>query len=251
MNLLFLQNKYVPDSATHTNVSRRNVILNWCHDITGPVTSSQGQPMNIQLRPGIRTALLVSSLAFAALSVLAAALGVFTGQSDVGITPEKGNATFSSASGVYTVTGGGANTWGKVDAFHFVYNQISGGFSLSADVNLIGKGNEDHRKAGLMIRQSLAPDAPYVDVLVHGDGLTALQYRDAPAADTQEMRSDVKAPQSLRIERRGDQFSIAAGATGDLKTTGPVSVSSRTRFMLDSSSARTMRAYWSPLTSRT
>ena len=28
-----------------------------------------------------------------------------------------------------------------------------------------------------MIRQSLEADSPYVDAVVHGDGLTSLQYR--------------------------------------------------------------------------
>jgi hypothetical protein len=34
-----------------------------------------------------------------------------------------------------------------------------------------------HRKAALMIRQSLDPGAAYADVALHGDGLTSLQSR--------------------------------------------------------------------------
>ena len=38
---------------------------------------------------------------------------------DIGATPVAGNATLSS--GIYTVTGSGADVWGTADAFHFAY----------------------------------------------------------------------------------------------------------------------------------
>jgi TolB protein len=134
----------------------------------------------------------------------AASLGVFEKQADIG---------------------GGANMWLKTDAFQFVYRELSGDVTIAADLRFLGEGVEAHRKAALMIRQSLEPDSVYADVAVHGDGLTSLQYRAAAGADTQELRSEIKAPTRIRIERHGDQFIIAAGNGEDLKTTGPVTVS--------------------------
>ena len=50
--------------------------------------------------------------------------------------------------------------------------------TLSGHSVSLGKGKNAHRKACLMIRQDLDADAAYVDVAVHGDGLTSLQFRD-------------------------------------------------------------------------
>jgi len=41
-------------------------------------------------------------------------------------------------------------------------------FSITADVHFIGKGPEDHRKAVVVVRQSLEPKAAYCDVALHG-----------------------------------------------------------------------------------
>lgn len=156
---------------------------------------------------------------------LGAKLGLFEQHADVGETPVKGKATYESNGERYTVTGGGANMWLKTDAFHFVYKKISGDLALTADVQFVGEGVEQHRKAALMIRQSLDPDSAYADVAVHGDGLTSLQYRLAKGEDTQEMRSDLKAPMEIRIERHGNQYTVAAGKPGEeLKTTGPATI---------------------------
>jgi hypothetical protein len=96
---------------------------------------------------------------------------------------------------------------------------------LTADIRFQGQGVEAHRKAALMIRQTLAPDSPYADAAVHGNGLTSLQYRASTAVITQETRSEVEAPTRIRIERHGDQFTMSAGKPGEeLKTTGPVTV---------------------------
>ncbi len=75
------------------------------------------------------------------------------------------------------MTGGGANLWLNTDAFQFVYKRISGDVTLTADIHFVGQGVEEHRKATLMIRQSLQPDSAYADAALHGDGLTSLQYR--------------------------------------------------------------------------
>ena len=45
-----------------------------------------------------------------------------------------------------------------------------------------------------MIRQSLDADSAYVDVALHGDGLTSLQFRDAKGAATHEVQANVSAP---------------------------------------------------------
>jgi hypothetical protein len=39
-------------------------------------------------------------------------------------------------------------------------------------------GTIEHRKAFLMIRQGLDPNSRYADACLHGNGMTALQWRD-------------------------------------------------------------------------
>lgn len=151
--------------------------------------------------------------------------GIFSTHEDLGVTPLKGAAAYDADQKTYRVTGGGANIWSKTDAFQFVYKQWSGDAAFSADVQFEGQGTEQHRKAALMFRQSLAADAAYADVALHGDGLTSLQYRPTGGSETLEQRSDVKAPLRIRIERHTDQFTISVGAPGTpLRQTGPVTV---------------------------
>ncbi len=152
-------------------------------------------------------------------------LGLFESSTDVGVTPQKGKVEFDAAKGEYHVTGGGANIWGAEDAFQLAYKKMSGDVALTADVRFIGTGAVAHRKAALMIRQSLEPNAAYADVALHGDGLTSLQFRPTAGAPTTEIRSELKAPVRIRIERRGDRFTIAAGNPGEeLKPAGPATV---------------------------
>ena len=157
--------------------------------------------------------------------ILAAKLGLFQTHQDIGVTPKKGSAKYDSKKEEYSVTGGGANIWAKTDAFQMVYKQISGDVTLTADVHFVGEGVEHHRKAALMIRQSLDPDSPYADAALHGDGLTSLQYRAVAGEVTKEERSEMKGPVRLRIKRHGNEFTLEAGNAGEeLKSTGPVTV---------------------------
>src|SRR5258708_14310138 len=118
---------------------------------------------------------------------------------DVGDTPQKGKLEFDGNTGEYRVTGGGANIWAATDAFYFVSKKLSGNVALTADVRFVGTGAVAHRKAALMIRQSLDPGSAYADVALHVDGLTSLQFRPTASAPTQEVRSELKAPARIRI----------------------------------------------------
>jgi TolB protein len=153
-----------------------------------------------------------------------ATLGIFEAQADIGLTPKPGTATYDTATSEYRVTGGGANMWAGVDAFHFVWKKVDGDFDLSAVVAFVGMGAEDHRKAALVVRQSLDPKSTYADVALHGDGLTALQFRPVPGAETSEVRSPVNAPAHLSLARHGAQLTMSVGKTDDATLSGPVTI---------------------------
>jgi regulation of enolase protein 1 (concanavalin A-like superfamily) len=161
----------------------------------------------------MRTALAIFLLACAAASQETARvpLGLFEANADVGETPKKGSVEYDAATGEYRVTGGGANIWSTTDAFHFVWIKLSGDVSVAANIQFIGAGAVAHRKAVLMIRQGLEAGASYADAALHGDGLTSLQFRTERDQETQEVKSAATAPQRIRIERRGNQFTMYTG----------------------------------------
>ena len=145
------------------------------------------------------------------------ALGMFEGQTDVGSVTPAGTAAFDSKSGVYTVTAAGANLWSTVDGFHFAWKKVSGDFSLTADIDFpVTAGDPSpHRKAVLMFRQTLDADGVYVDATQHGSGMTALQYRRARGVTTQDIELNIQSPRRLRIEKRGDVFTMFLSMTGE------------------------------------
>jgi Tol biopolymer transport system component len=142
------------------------------------------------------------------------AVGIFEGRGDVGDVLHPGSVAFDPAGPAYTVAGSGANMWAARDAFHFAWKKASGDLSLTADVAFLGAGKEPHRKAFLMIRQGLDADAAYVDVALHGDGLTSLQFRDAKGAATHEVQANVSAPGRLRLVKRGKYALMYLGDRG-------------------------------------
>jgi len=155
----------------------------------------------------------------------ASGIGQFESHSDVGDTPRPGSAAYDPASGEYRITGGGANLWGPTDAFQFVWKRATGNFRLTADVRFLGAGKMEHRKALLMVRQSMDAHSPYADIALHGDGMTSLQFRPISGAETSEVRSSVKAPARIKIERHGAQFLMYVAKAGeDLVGATPVTL---------------------------
>ena len=148
-------------------------------------------------------------------------VGIFQDHGDVGTVLHQGSARYDSANASYTVTGSGENMWFGLDDFQFVWKKMSGDVAISANINFVGDKGNNHRKAVLMIRQSLDGDSPAVDVARHGDGLTSLQFRDAPGVNTREVQSNVSAPQRVRLEKRGDYFyAFVSGKDGKLEAAG-------------------------------
>jgi len=148
-------------------------------------------------------------------------LGIFKGHGDIGSVKHEGSVQFDNTTKSYTISGSGSNMWFDNDELHFVWKKMSGDISLASDIEFIGEGTDPHRKACLIIRQSLEPNSAYADVAVHGDGLTSIQYREATGAITREVQANLSAPKRVRIEKEGDYVSMSAVLEGDeLKSTG-------------------------------
>ena len=149
------------------------------------------------------------------------ALGIFQDHVDVGTVLHPGSVEYDPTQQTYTISGSGANMWFGEDDFHYLWTKVSGDVSLTADIAFVGSTGNNHRKAVLMIRQALDANSPAVDLARHGDGLTSLQFRGAPGANTHEVESSVSAPRTVRIEKRSDYFyAFVSGSDGKLQVAG-------------------------------
>jgi hypothetical protein len=145
----------------------------------------------------------------------AADLGVFESSQDIGKPSKTGSVEFDRAAGTYVIAGGGENMWFTNDAFHFAWTRVSGDFGLRAAVEWLGTGGNAHRKACLLVRQTLDADSAYVDVALHGDGLTSLQYRSTRGGPTREVQANEKGLRWAGLQREGNTFYMLLGTNAD------------------------------------
>ena len=150
-------------------------------------------------------------------------LGLFDGQSDVGKVNQPGSVVYDDDKEEYTVAGSGTNMWTDHDEFHFLWKRMKGNFILTARAAFIGKGVEAHRKIGWIIRPGLEADSAQVSAVAHGDGLTSLQFRRTRGTATEEIKSNVTAPDVVQLERKGNTYVMAVARFGEPFVTEQVS----------------------------
>jgi len=152
------------------------------------------------------------------------ALGAFTNSDDVGAPPIKGSAEFDASSGQYRITGSGADIWGKADQFHYLWRRVSGDFTVTATAKFLSAGN-DHRKAVIMLRQSLDTDSPFVHLVIHGNGMPGIQFRSAKGDNVNTVDLPIEGPGAfkLKLVRKGAAITVWLakdnGALRELGTT--------------------------------
>jgi len=142
-------------------------------------------------------------------------IGIFEGHGDVGSDVKPGNATFDPMTRQYEVSGAGYNIWGDHDEFHFLWKKMKGDFIVYARGEFIGQGVEQHRKFGWMARKSLDGNSSQINTVVHGDGLTSLQFRRAPGEKTEEIRSQLKFADVIQLERKGNLYIMRVAKFGE------------------------------------
>jgi TolB protein len=150
-------------------------------------------------------------------------LGIFEGHTDVGTPVKPGTSTYLSQTGQYIISGAGYNIWGDHDEFQFVWKKMKGDFIISARAEFLGGWVDYHKKVGLMVRKSLDGNSAHVNTVVHGDGLTSLQYRKTAGAQTEEIRSAITKANIIELERRGNQYILRVAIYGEPYTTDTIS----------------------------
>jgi Tol biopolymer transport system component len=148
------------------------------------------------------------------------AVGIFQNQADIGNPKLAGEANYDASSQTYRIKGAGSNIWFNRDEFHYLYNKLTGDFILTANFEFVGQGGDPHRKIGWMVRESADEAAASVNAVVHGDGLTVLQWRPLRGAYMRDPEDEVFYPkktvfQIIQLERSGKKLTMRVANPGE------------------------------------
>jgi len=151
--------------------------------------------------------------------------GIFNNSADIGNPKNPGSAKYNSGDQSYSIRGSGYNIWFERDEFHYLYNKIKGDFILTANFRFEGKGTDPHRKTGWMLRGSTDEKSIHISAVLHGDGLTVLQWRDFDGAEMKDPEDEIFSTganyEILQIERSGKVIFMRAALPGKpLETIG-------------------------------
>ncbi|QNF33396.1 PD40 domain-containing protein [Adhaeribacter swui] len=147
-------------------------------------------------------------------------VGIFQNHTDIGNPKMKGGATYDAATQTYQIKGGGSNIWFNRDEFHYLYNKIQGDFILTANFAFVGEKGDPHRKIGWMVRESADEAAASMNAVVHGDGLTVLQWRPLRGAYMRDPQDEIFYPkktvfQIVQLERSGKKMIMRVANWGE------------------------------------
>jgi hypothetical protein len=131
---------------------------------------------------------------------------------DIGTTAP---GTTSSAGVQTTIEGDGADIWGTADAFRFHYTRWTGNGWVIARVRSL-ENTHAWAKAGVMIRESLAPGSKHVMAVVSPSRGAAMQYRSATGGTSATATPMPAAtPGWLALRRFGDHFETGWSTDGE------------------------------------
>jgi TolB protein len=146
-------------------------------------------------------------------------VGIFHANADIGNPKIAGSAVYDKADQSYTLKGAGYNIWNERDEFHFLFNKIKGDFILTANFEFVGKGINPHRKTGWMIRETTDDKSSHISAVLHGSGLTVLQWRVTTGAVMRDPQEEIFAKDSslnvIQIERAGKNIIMRAAHNGE------------------------------------
>ncbi|MGI8562023.1 MAG: PQQ-binding-like beta-propeller repeat protein [Candidatus Dormibacter sp.] len=131
---------------------------------------------------------------------------------DIGYPTPAGEQFFSN--GVWTVGAGGTDIWGPYDSFHYVWQTLAGDGSFSARV-ATQTNTDPSAKAGVMLRQSADPGAPFFAALATPGNGIVIQYRTTQGSNAVQANMMPGAvPAYLEVARSGNIFSAYTSPDG-------------------------------------
>jgi len=135
---------------------------------------------------------------------------------DIGSVAAAGSA--SSTACAWTVLGSGANIWGTTDAFHYVYQSLSGDGQIIARVVSMTNTNAWAR-AGVMIRETLTATSKHAMIVVTpGNGISFQRRTSTGGTSTATGGSAVTAPYWVKLTRVGNTLTGYESSNGSTWT---------------------------------
>ena len=107
------------------------------------------------------------------------------------------------SSGIFTVLGSGSRIGGTSDEFHYVYQSLSGDGEIRARITSV-QNTSTNSKGGIMIRGSLAADAPSVAMVLTGGNRFQFQVRSTAGGTTSSWSGSQTPPHWVRLVRSGN-----------------------------------------------
>lgn len=145
--------------------------------------------------------------------------GIFDNHKDIGNPKINGSVLYNSQDQSYQLIGAGYNIWFNRDEFQYAYSKVKGNFILTANVRLTGNGKDPHRKIGWMVRASDQEDAAQMSAVVHGDGLTGMQWRRMHGAYMRDPEDEMyglkRHAEIIQLERSGKVFIMRIANPGE------------------------------------
>jgi endonuclease/exonuclease/phosphatase family metal-dependent hydrolase/PKD repeat protein len=137
-------------------------------------------------------------------------------KTDIGGVSVAGNTTHSA--GTFTVSASGTDLYDSADAFHLVYQQMTGDCEIVARVAAINNPGSTFALAAVTFRQALTPNSVHASMMVTDGGKAKFRRRETVGATT---LSDGPAgdgtnpiPRWLKLTRIGNTFKAGTSADG-------------------------------------
>ena len=134
---------------------------------------------------------------------------------DIGTVGQPGSGSVNS--GAFTVNGAGADVGGTADAFHFVYQPLTGDATIVARVASI-QGGQAWTKVGVMIRATTQAGAQHAFMLVSTSSGVAFQRRVTTGGSTSSTVAAGTAPRWVRLVRAGGGITASVSIDGRVWT---------------------------------
>lgn len=132
---------------------------------------------------------------------------------DIGSPGLAGSASYNS--GVFTLSGSGADIWGTSDQFNYAYFSAATNIAVVTRVASINAANA-WAKSGAMIRETTAADSTYFAIYVTPGNGVSVQCRTATGASAVDLGkfTGVTAPYWVKAIRNGSAFEGYYSADG-------------------------------------
>ncbi len=136
----------------------------------------------------------------------------------VGDTGAVGSAQTGDGDGKFTVKGSGGDIWGNADAFHFVWQPVTGDCEIVARVTAV-PASPSQAKVGLMIRSDFARDASHGSVVISAGSKVQFLSRAANGKPTTSKdKPGMTVPRWLKLVRKGATITGYDSADGQAWT---------------------------------